>query len=176
MSAERFSAGGPAIRVEGLVRRFGDTVAVDGVDLEVAPGEIYGFLGPNGAGKTTTVRMLVTLLAPTAGRAWVAGRDVISDPGGVRLRIGVALQEAALDGMQTGAEILRLQGRLYGLRRAEIDRRLAELRDLIDLGDALDRRVAGYSGGMRRRLDLASALVHNPRCCSSTSRRRVSTR
>ena len=162
MSAERLSAGGPAIRVEGLVRRFGDTVAVDGVDLEVAPGEIYGFLGPNGAGKTTTVRMLVTLLAPTAGRAWVAGRDVISDPGGVRLRIGVALQEAALDGMQTGAEILRLQGRLYGLHRAEIDRRLAELRDLIDLGDALDRRVAGYSGGMRRRLDLASALVHNP--------------
>jgi ABC-2 type transport system ATP-binding protein len=132
------------------------------VDLEVAPGEIYGFLGPNGAGKSTTVRMLVTLLAPTAGRADVAGRDVVSDPGGVRLRIGVALQEAALDAQQTGEEILRLQGRLYGLSRREIDARLEELRGLIDIGDALDRRVGGYSGGMRRRLDLAAALVHNP--------------
>ncbi|MDQ3777283.1 MAG: ATP-binding cassette domain-containing protein [Actinomycetota bacterium] len=162
MSARRAFADGPAIRTGGLVRRFGENVAVDGVDLEVAPGEIYGFLGPNGAGKTTTVRMLVTLLAPTAGRAWVAGRDVVSDPGGVRLRIGVALQEAALDAMQTGAEILRLQGRLYGLTDPEIERRLDDLRDLIDIGDALDRFVGSYSGGMRRRLDLASALVHNP--------------
>jgi ABC-type ATPase involved in cell division len=162
MSARRASADGPAIRAEGLVRRFGDNAAVDGVDLEVAPGEIYGFLGPNGAGKTTTVRMLVTLLAPTAGRAWVAGRDVLSDPGGVRLRIGVALQEAALDPMQTGAEILRLQGRLYGLTGPEIENRLEDLRGLIDIGDALDRFVGSYSGGMRRRLDLASALVHNP--------------
>ena len=153
---------GPAIYAEGLVRRFGATIAVDGVDLSVAPGEIYGFLGPNGAGKTTTVRMLVTLLAPTAGRAEVAGRDVVADPGDVRLRIGVALQEAALDAKQTGAEILRLQGRLYGLKRGEIDRRLKDLSTLIDLGDALDRRVGGYSGGMRRRLDLATALVHNP--------------
>jgi ABC-2 type transport system ATP-binding protein len=136
--------------------------AVDGVSLAVEPGEIYGFLGPNGAGKTTTVRMLVTLLAPTAGRATVAGRDVVSDPGGVRLRIGVALQEAALDAKQTGTEILRLQGRLYGLKRREIDRRLKDLSGLIDLGDALDRRVDGYSGGMRRRLDLAAALMHNP--------------
>jgi ABC-2 type transport system ATP-binding protein len=162
MSAWRNHADGPAIRTEGLVRRFGDNVAVDGVDLEVAPGEIYGFLGPNGAGKTTTVRMLVTLLAPSAGRAWVAGRDVASDPGEVRLRIGVALQEAALDPMQTGTEILRLQGRLYGLTRTEIELRLKDLRDLIDIGDALDRYVGGYSGGMRRRLDLASALMHNP--------------
>ncbi|QIN77386.1 ATP-binding cassette domain-containing protein [Rubrobacter marinus] len=164
MSA-RFDAkngAGPAILAEGLVRRFGENVAVSGVDLAVEPGEIYGFLGPNGAGKTTTVRMLVTLLAPTAGRASVAGRDVVADPGAVRLRIGVALQEAALDAKQTGREILRLQGRLYGLKRREIDRRLEDLGDLIDLGDALDRRVGGYSGGMRRRLDLAAALVHNP--------------
>ena len=162
MSAWRSHADGPALRTEGLVRRFGDNAAVDGVDLEVATGEIYGFLGPNGAGKTTTVRMLVTLLAPSAGRAWVAGCDVASDPGGVRLRIGVALQEAALDAMQTGTEILRLQGRFYGLTGAEIERRLKDLRDLIDIGDALDRFVGSYSGGMRRRLDLASALMHNP--------------
>ena len=166
MSA-RFGAGGgttsgPAILAEGLVRKFGENVAVDGVDLAVEPGEIYGFLGPNGAGKTTTVRMLVTLLAPAAGRASVAGRDVVADPGGARLRIGVALQEAALDAKQSGREILRLQGRLYGLRRREIDARLEDLGALIDLGDALDRRVGSYSGGMKRRLDLAAALVHNP--------------
>jgi ABC-2 type transport system ATP-binding protein len=155
-------SGEAAIRAEGLVRRFGKNVAVDGVDLTVEPGEIYGFLGPNGAGKTTTVRMLVTLLAPSAGRATVAGHDVVAEPDEVRLRIGVALQEAALDAQQTGAEILRLQGRLYGLTAKETERRLSELGDLIDLGEALGRRVGGYSGGMRRRLDLAAALVHNP--------------
>ncbi len=162
MGARGASAGGAAIRAEGLVRRFGENAAVDGVDLAVEPGEIYGFLGPNGAGKTTTVRMLVTLLSPTSGRATVAGYDVVSEPHEVRLRIGVALQEAALDAQQTGSEILRLQGRLYGLTTGETKRRLAELGRLIDLGDALDRRVGGYSGGMRRRLDLAAALVHNP--------------
>jgi ABC-2 type transport system ATP-binding protein len=156
------AAGGAVIRTEGLVRRFGEETAVDGVDLSVAPGEIYGFLGPNGAGKTTTVRMLVTLLAPSAGRAEVAGYDIAQNPGEVRLRIGVALQEAALDARQTGNEILTLQGRLYGLRRGEIKRRLSELGELIDLGDALKRPVGGYSGGMKRRLDLATALVHNP--------------
>ena len=153
---------GPAIQAEGLVRRFGTNAAVDGVDLAVEPGEIYGFLGPNGAGKTTTVRMLVTLLAPTAGWASVAGWDVAEHPDEARLRIGVALQEAALDAKQTGTEILRLQGRLYGLRRGEIDRRLKDLGNLIDIGDALERRVGSYSGGMRRRLALAAALVHNP--------------
>jgi ABC-2 type transport system ATP-binding protein len=156
------SRDGAAIRAEGLVRRFGENAAVDGVDLAVEPGEIYGFLGPNGAGKTTTVRMLVTLLSPTSGRATVAGRDVVSQPHEVRLRIGVALQEAALDAQQTGEEILRLQGRLYGLTAGETKRRLSDLGELIDLGDALDRRVGNYSGGMRRRLDLAAALVHNP--------------
>jgi len=151
-----------AIRAEGLVRRFGDTVAVGGVDLQVAPGEIYGFLGPNGAGKTTMVRMLVTLISPTEGRAEVAGYDVETHPGEVRLRIGVALQSSALDNQQTGVEILRLQGRLYGLSRREVDRRLDELRDLVDIGEALNKRVKSYSGGMRRRLDLAAALVHSP--------------
>jgi ABC-2 type transport system ATP-binding protein len=151
-----------AIRSASLVRRFGELTAVDGVDLDVAPGEIYGFLGPNGAGKSTTVRMLCTLLAPTSGQATVAGFDVARQPGAVRLHIGVALQEAALDPRQTGAELLRLQGRLYGLSRREADRRVAELGELTDLVDALDRPVSTYSGGMRRRLDLAAALIHNP--------------
>ena len=151
-----------AIRTEAIVRRFADKTAVDGVDLEVAPGEIYGFLGPNGAGKSTLVRMLVTLLLPTEGRATVAGHDVIDDPDGVRLAIGVALQEASLDAKQTGLELLRLQARLYGLDRAATARRLVEIGDLIDLGDALGRRIGTYSGGMKRRLDLAAALVHNP--------------
>jgi ABC-2 type transport system ATP-binding protein len=155
-------AGVAAIRADGLVRTFGDLTAVDRVDLDIAPGEIYGFLGPNGAGKSTTVRMLCTLLAPTGGRATVAGYDVGSQPGEVRLRIGVALQEAALDPKQTGAELLRLQGLLYGLPKAAMARRVAQLGELIDLTDALDRPIATYSGGMRRRLDLAAALVHNP--------------
>ena len=156
----------PAIRAESLVRTFpgpdGDRAAVDGVSLRVERGEVYGFLGPNGAGKSTTVRMLVTLLAPTAGDAWIDGLSVTTEPEKVRLRVGVALQEAALDLMQTGEETLRLQGRLYGLTGAETDRRLADLGRLIDLGDALGSRIGSYSGGMRRRLDLAAALVHNP--------------
>jgi ABC-2 type transport system ATP-binding protein len=151
-----------AVLTEGLQRRFGDNMAVAGVDLSVAPGEIYGFLGPNGAGKSTTVRMLCTLLLPTGGRARVAGHDVATEPDAVRLRIGVALQDAALDDKQTGRELLRLQGRLYGLHRDEIERRLADLEPLVDIGDALDARIGTYSGGMKRRLDLAAALVHNP--------------
>ena len=151
-----------AISVEGLVRRFDGVTAVDRVDLDVRRGEVYGFLGPNGAGKSTTVRILCTLLTPTEGRAVVAGFDVASEPGAVRLRIGVALQEAALDPKQTGAELLRLQGRLYGLSRAEITARLEELAGLVDIGDAMSRPIGTYSGGMRRRLDLAAALVHGP--------------
>jgi ABC-2 type transport system ATP-binding protein len=153
---------GPAITAEGLVRRFEDVTAVDHVDLQIARGEIYGFLGPNGAGKSTTVRVLCTLLSPSAGRAIVAGYDVATQPDKVRLRIGAALQEAALDPKQSGIELLRLQGRLYGLSRSAIDGRLAELGQLIDIGDALGRPIATYSGGMKRRLDLAAALVHNP--------------
>jgi ABC-2 type transport system ATP-binding protein len=153
---------GAAVRVEGLRRQFNGTTAVEGLDLEIAKGEIYGFLGPNGAGKSTTVRMLCTLLAPSGGRAIVAGFDVATDPGAVRLRIGAALQDVALDPKQTGTELLRLQGLLYGLPKRAVDRRVEQLGELIDLGDALDRRIATYSGGMRRRLDLAAALVHNP--------------
>jgi ABC-2 type transport system ATP-binding protein len=151
-----------AIAAVGLERRFGEKVAVDGVDLAVASGEIYGFLGPNGAGKSTTTRMLCTLTAPSGGNATVAGYDVARQPGQVRLRIGAALQSAALDLQQTGAELLRQQGRLYGLTRAEIDSRLSELRTLVDIGDALDERIKTYSGGMKRRVDLAAALIHNP--------------
>ena len=151
-----------AIRADRLVRRFGELTAVDGVDLEIRRGEIYGFLGPNGAGKSTTVRVLCTLLSPSGGQAVVAGYDVATQPDRVRLRIGVALQEAALDPKQTGIELLRLQGRLYGLSRSEINQRLVELARLIDIGDALRRPIGTYSGGMKRRLDLAAALVHNP--------------
>ena len=151
-----------AIEAQALERRFGDKVAVDKIDLAIRQGEIYGFLGPNGAGKSTTLRMLCTLTAPSGGQALVAGHDVARDPQAVRLRIGSALQEAALEDMQTGTELLRQQGRYYGLRRHEIDTRLAELRSLIDLGDALDQRIKSYSGGMKRRIDLAAALIHNP--------------
>ena len=151
-----------AIRTEDLVRQFNDSNAVDEVNLEIGRGEIYGFLGPNGAGKSTTVRMLCTLLTPTSGRASVAGFDIASQPGDVRLRIGVALQDAALDPKQTGRELLRLQGLLYGLPKSAMPKRVEELGELIDLTDALDRPIATYSGGMKRRLDLAAALVHNP--------------
>jgi ABC-2 type transport system ATP-binding protein len=151
-----------AIRCTSLVRDFGGFCAVNGVDLDIEAGEIYGFLGPNGAGKSTTVRMLCTLLAPSSGRAEVAGFDIVDEPGAVRLRIGVALQEAALDPRQTGTELLTLQARLYGLSRRDATRRVEELASLIDIGDALDRRIATYSGGMKRRLDLAAALIHNP--------------
>ena len=153
---------GQAIRAEALGRTFGEVNAVDGIDLDIHTGEIYGFLGPNGAGKSTTVRMLCTLLSPTAGTATVAGFDVATQPGDVRLRIGVALQEAALDPKQTGAELLRLQGLLYGLPKRVMKQRVAELFELIDLTEAMDRRIDTYSGGMKRRLDLAAALVHNP--------------
>ncbi|WP_051427176.1 ATP-binding cassette domain-containing protein [Arthrobacter sp. H20] len=151
-----------AISVEGIVRRFGDVVAVDGVSLAVAQGEVYGFLGPNGAGKSTLTRILCTLLKPSAGRATVAGYDVDSEPGQVRLRAGVALQEAALDDLQTGSEMLALQGRLYGLTTKATRARVKELTELVDIGEALDRRIGTYSGGMKRRLDLALALVHDP--------------
>ena len=151
-----------AIEAQGLVRQFGSFRAVDGVDLAVRKGEIYGFLGPNGAGKTTVIRMLVTLLAPTAGRATVSGFDVMSQADQVRSRIGVALQEAALDNKQTGRELLRLQGQLYGLNGREVKRRIGELASLVDIGPAIDRLIGTYSGGMKRRLDLAASLIHHP--------------
>jgi ABC-2 type transport system ATP-binding protein len=155
--------GVPAIEVDNLQRAFSDDVlAVAGVDLEVAEGEIYAFLGPNGAGKTTTVRMLTTLLRPTGGRARVAGFDVVEQAGEVRESIGVALQEAALDPLMTGEELIRLQATLHGLDRKEGRRRGDALLRRVGLTDAAKRRVGTYSGGMKRRLDLASALVHEP--------------
>jgi ABC-2 type transport system ATP-binding protein len=154
----------PAIQASGLERTFdGGIRAVAGVDLEVADGEIYAFLGPNGAGKTTTVRMLTTLLRPTAGSARVAGHDVVCEPGRVRASIGVALQEAALDPLMTGRELIRLQATLHGLGRQAGHEKADALLARVDLLDAADRQVGTYSGGMRRRLDLASALVHEPR-------------
>jgi ABC-2 type transport system ATP-binding protein len=154
---------GYAIEAEGLVRIFKKgPKAVAGIDLAVAPGEIYGFLGPNGAGKSTTVHMLTTLLPPTAGTARVAGYDVVQQGPQVRAAIGAALQEAALDPLLTGREHLRLQASLQGLPRQIRRSRADELLTRVGLGDAADRKVRGYSGGMKRRLDLAMALVHNP--------------
>jgi ABC-2 type transport system ATP-binding protein len=151
------------IEVEGLVREFKNGPrAVDGIDLRVAPGEIYGFLGPNGAGKSTTVLMLTTLLPPTAGAARVAGFDIASEGPRVRGAIGAALQEAALDPLLTGSEHMRLQTALHGLPKAERTARGAELLARVGLSQAADRKVGGYSGGMKRRLDLALALVHGP--------------
>jgi ABC-2 type transport system ATP-binding protein len=154
------------IVARGLIRHFGsvgDPVkAVDGVDLDVHEGEIFGFLGPNGAGKSTTVRMLTTLLTPTAGTAAVAGFDVVTQANEVRRRIGVALQDAAIDPLMTGTELLDLQAVLYGIPRAHVTARAAELLERVGLTAAADRRVGTYSGGMRRRLDLALSLVHEP--------------
>src|SRR4051794_6958847 len=151
------------IAVEGLVRVFkGGIRAVDGIELQVAPGEIYGFLGPNGAGKSTTVHVLTTLLPPTAGRARVAGFDVASEGPEVRRRIGAALQEAALDLFLTGREHLDLQAGLHGMGKAERRARGDELLERVGLSEAADRKVGGYSGGMKRRLALALALVHRP--------------
>ena len=153
----------PAVETRDLVREYkGGLRAVDGVSLTVAAGGVFGFLGPNGAGKSTTVRMLTTLLRPTSGTARVAGFDVMSDPDAVRRRIGVALQDAAIDPYMTGRELLRLQGVLHGLSRRACRARADELLGRVGLEDAADRRVGTYSGGMRRRLDLALSLVHEP--------------
>jgi ABC-2 type transport system ATP-binding protein len=152
------------IEVESLVRVFkGGVRAVDGIDLRVAPGEIYGFLGPNGAGKSTTVLVLTTLLPPTSGRARVAGLDVVREGAAVRRAIGASLQESALDPFLTGREHMRLQGSLHGLSKSEREARGGELLARVGLTEAADRKVGGYSGGMKRRLDLALALLHSPR-------------
>ena len=156
------SNGGASIVARGLTRHFGEVRAVDGVDLEVPPGEIYGFLGPNGAGKTTITRMLCTLLRPTAGSGTVAGFDIVREAAAVRLNIGVTLQEGALDDKLTGRELLGLQGRFYGLSRDEIERRIGEVLPILE-ASAIDRRIKTYSGGMKRRLDVAASLMHNPR-------------
>jgi ABC-2 type transport system ATP-binding protein len=156
----------PAVQAEALVKHYrgrsGVVEAVRGVDLRVEAGEIFGFLGPNGAGKSTTVRMLTTLLSITSGAARVAGVDVAREPDEARRRIGVALQEAGLDPRQTGRELLVLQGRLFGLSTGVASARAQDLLALVELEEAADRSIKGYSGGMKRRLDLASALVHQP--------------
>jgi ABC-2 type transport system ATP-binding protein len=155
-----------AVQADALVKHYGggkDVIeAVRGVDLRVDAGEVFGFLGPNGAGKSTTVRMLTTLLSITSGAAFVAGVDVAREPDAARRRMGVALQEAGLDARQTGRELLVLQGRLFGMSASEALARADELLALVELEEAADRRIKGYSGGMKRRLDLASALVHEP--------------
>jgi ABC-2 type transport system ATP-binding protein len=154
------------IVAEGLQRYFGsgdDIVkAVDGVDLKIEAGEIFGFLGPNGAGKSTTVRMLTTLLRPTGGVGRVAGFDIVKEADSVRRNIGVALQDAAIDPLMTGTELLRLQAVLYGLPKSQHHTRAGDLLERVGLTAAGDRRVGTYSGGMRRRLDLALSLIHEP--------------
>jgi ABC-2 type transport system ATP-binding protein len=151
------------IETRDLSRQFaGGVAAVDGLTMRVEPGEIFAFLGPNGAGKTTTIRILVTLLKPTGGEATVAGHDVVREAGRVREKIGIALQEAALDPLMTGVECLDLQASLYGVPDAAARQRRDELLESVELVDAASRRVGTYSGGMRRRLDLAMALIHRP--------------
>jgi len=154
---------GPAIQVEELRKRFGEVVALDGLDLSAPEGEVLALLGPNGAGKTTLVRALTTLLIPDSGRAIVLGRDVVADPFGVRREIGLAGQFAAVDEILTGRENLEMVGMLYHLGRGESARRASEVLERFDLADAADRRTSTYSGGMRRRLDLAATLVGRPR-------------
>jgi ABC-2 type transport system ATP-binding protein len=164
VQGESRNASAAGIEVDGLVREFKNGPrAVDGIDLEVAPGEIYGFLGPNGAGKSTTVLMLTTLLPPTAGTARVAGYDIVREGPEVRRSIGAALQEAALDPILTGREHMRLQTAMHGLPKDERRARGDELLQRVGLSEAADRKVGSYSGGMKRRLDLALSLVHRPR-------------
>ena len=164
MIAANGSRADNGIEVEGLIRDFkGNVRAVAGIDLRVAPGEIYGFLGPNGAGKSTTVLVLTTLLPPSAGKAHVGGLDVVREGAAVRRAIGASLQESALDPYLSGREHMRLQSALHGLSRSESERRAGELLERVGLMDAADRKVGGYSGGMKRRLDLGLALVHRPR-------------
>ena len=151
------------IKAEGLKRRFGDIEAVSGIDIAIAQGEIFGFLGPNGAGKSTTVRMLTTLLRPSEGHAWVAGHDVVTEADQVRHSIGVALQDAAIDPLMTGRELIKLQATLHGISKAETKGKGEHLLERVGLTAAADRRVGTYSGGMRRRLDLALSLIHEPK-------------
>jgi ABC-2 type transport system ATP-binding protein len=151
------------IEARGLIRTFKDVKAVQGIDLRVEPAEIYGFLGPNGAGKSTMIHMLTTLLPPTAGTATVAGHDIVREGPKVRASIGAALQEAALDPYLTGREHLRFQSALHGLSRSDIRTRTEELLTRVGLTNAAERKIQTYSGGMKRRLDLALALVHRPR-------------
>src|SRR5215831_13516978 len=153
----------PAVRVEGVFKRFGSTTALAGVDLVVPEGMVFGLLGPNGAGKTTLIRILATLLEPDAGRAELLGRDVVDDSASVRELFALTGQFAAVDELLTGRENLEMFGRLFRLSRTEASRRASELLDRFELADAADRTAKTYSGGMRRRLDLASSMLTQPR-------------
>ena len=154
---------GPAIRVEGLEKRFGEVEAVRGVDFEVQPGETFGFLGPNGAGKSTTINMLCTLLRPTAGRAEVAGYDVVAQRDDVRREIGLVFQDVTLDANLSAAQNLRFHGQLYGVPAAELETRMRQVLELVGLWDRRDKDVLTFSGGMKRRLEIARGLLHSPR-------------
>jgi len=154
---------GPAVEVEGLVKRFGDFVAVDDVSFAVEPGELFGFLGPNGAGKTTTISILCTLLTLSGGRARVAGHDVATEPGAVRSNIGLVFQEITLDDYLTGAENLKFHAVLYGCPPGKVRERAAPLLEMVGLTDRADQQVRNYSGGMKRRLEIARGLLHAPK-------------
>ncbi|MFD0553822.1 ATP-binding cassette domain-containing protein [Streptomyces rectiviolaceus] len=163
MSISSTSAPPPAVQARRLVKTYpGGVTALTGMDITVEPGTVFGLLGPNGAGKSSTVKILTTLARPDSGTATVAGHDVLRHPGRVRRAIGVVAQKSGADPMATGRENLQLQGRLYGLRGAALDRRVDGLLDRFALADAAKRQVKGYSGGMQRRLDVALGLVHRP--------------
>ena len=153
----------PAVLARGLEKRFGVVEAVAGVDLEVARGETFGFLGPNGAGKSTTINILCTLLRPTGGQAWVAGHDVVAERDAVRRNIGLVFQDVTLDAYLTAEQNLRFHAQLYGVPSAELDARLRLVLDLVGLWDRRGQDVATYSGGMKRRLEIARGLLHSPR-------------
>jgi ABC-2 type transport system ATP-binding protein len=155
--------GGPAIAVEGLSKRYGDLEAVKGIGFEVPPGEVFGFLGPNGAGKTTTIGMLCTLVRPTGGAARVAGHDIVADRDEVRRNIGLVFQDPTLDAYLTAEQNLRFHCELYGLPKDVMDERIALVLDMVDLTDRKDGKVETFSGGMKRRLEIARGLLHSPR-------------
>jgi len=155
--------GGPAIAVEGLAKRYGDLEAVKGIGFEVSPGEVFGFLGPNGAGKTTTIGMLCTLVRPSGGAARVAGHDIVSERDEVRRNIGLVFQDPTLDAYLTAEQNLRFHGELYGLPREAMNERIAQVLRMVDLTDRKDGKVETFSGGMKRRLEIARGLLHSPR-------------
>jgi ABC-2 type transport system ATP-binding protein len=155
--------GGPAVRVDGLQKRYGDLEAVKGIEFEVPPGEVFGFLGPNGAGKTTTIGMLCTLVRPTGGTASVAGHDVIAERDEVRRNIGLVFQDPTLDAYLTAEQNLRFHGELYGLPKEAMNERIAQVLEMVDLSDRKDSKVQTFSGGMKRRLEIARGLLHSPR-------------
>lgn len=152
-----------AIKVQNLIKKFGDFTAVDNISFEVSPGEFFGFLGPNGAGKTTTMRMLATLLKPTSGKAWINNYEIQENADGVRRSIGFAMQSITLDTLTSAYENLYLLGALYGMKKREIQQKIQELLKLLNLDKVANKWVKNYSGGMKRRLDLASVLIHEPK-------------